>query len=63
MPPSVMAIHPEDMKTKSWLNKKHNSLTDDTQTPVGEGGGGAEVQMGRRHAIGMGNALFPQAFN
>ena len=31
-------------------------VTDDTQTPVGEGGGG-EVEMGRRHATGMGNAL------
>ena len=30
-------------------------ITDDTQTPVGEGGG--EVEMGRRHATGMGNAL------
>ena len=32
-------------------------VTDNTRTPVGEGGG---VQMGRRHATGLGNALFTQ---
>ena len=32
-------------------------VTDNTQTPVGEGGREGEVKMGRRHATGMGNAL------
>ena len=32
-------------------------VTDDTRTPVGGGGGRGEVEMGRRHATGMGNAL------
>ena len=32
-------------------------VTDDTQTSQGEGGGGGGVQIERRHATGMGNAL------